>query len=864
VSDLQLGGEPRARGAREEARGPAEARMSEPLGEFWSEDGATACRRLEASPGGLSSAEAKRRHALLAGDALPAARRHGLARVVLRQLASPILALLLFAATLSFVFAESTDAVIIIGILAASVVVGAWQESGAERAVEALLETVRAKCRVLRDGREVELPPEELVPGDVVVLSAGSVVPADCRLLEAHDLFCVEASLTGESFPVEKHCDPLAADIPLARRANCVFLGTHVSSGGARALVIAVGRRTAFGAISARLARAAPEPEFERGLFRFGLLLVEATLALTMLIFAANVALQRPVLESMLFSLALAIGLAPQLLPAILALCLARGARAMARRRVIVKRLSSIENLGSMDVLCSDKTGTLTEGMVRLEGAYDASGAESARVLGLARLNAAFTTSFTNPLDDALCSDAPAPDPALKLDEVPWDFVRKRESVLVRVDGRNLLVTKGPVPKVLEVSTELERPDGTREPLAPRRAAIEAEFRALSERGARALALAVRDLDARTHAERGDERDLAFVGLLVFGDRLKKDSAEVVASLRGLGVGLKILTGDNRWVASHVAREVGLKEPSVLTGEELRALSVEALAARAAQTDVFAEVEPNQKERLIHALKRAGHVVGFLGDGINDAGAIHVADVGISVDSATDVAKEAAEIVLLDRELAALRDGILEGRRTFANTQKYVFMATSSNFGNMLSVAAASLFIPFLPMLPKQILLLNFLGDLAQLTIAGDRVEDVTLAAPRRWDVRFIRRFMLLFGALSSCFDLASFAVLLLALHADATLFRSGWFIESALTEVSVVFALRTALPLWRSRPSRALVASSAGVGAVALVLPYSPLAEPLGFTPVPAVVLGAMLGLVAVYFASAETLKRIVHSSAG
>ena len=838
--------------------------MSEATAEFCSRDCDSACQKLDTSYEGLSSAEAARRRAQLAGDALPAARSHGLARVVLRQLASPILLLLLFAATLSFVFAEPTDAVIIVGILAASVVVGAWQESGAERAVEALLETVRAKCSVLRDGREVELPPEELVPGDVVVLGAGSVVPADCRLLDAHDLYCVEAALTGESFPVEKHPDPLAPDTPLPGRANCVFLGTHVASGRARALVVAVGRRTAFGAISARLARAAPEPEFERGLFRFGLLLVEATLALTMLIFAANVALQRPVLESLLFSLALAIGLAPQLLPAILALCLARGARAMARRRVIVKRLSSIENLGSMDVLCSDKTGTLTEGIVRLESARDTSGAESERVLDLARRNAAYSPSFRNPLDDALLADVPAPDPAAKLDEVPWDFVRKRESVLARIDGRNLLVTKGPVPKVLEVATQLERPDGTRESLAPHRDAIEAEFRKLSERGARALALAVRDLGERTHAERADEKELAFVGLLVFGDRLKSDSAEVVASLRALGVGLKILTGDNRWVASHVAREVGLHDPRVLTGDELRMLPADALAARAAQTDVFAEVEPNQKERVIAALKRAGHVVGFLGDGINDAGAIHVADVGISVDSATDVAKEAAEIVLLDRELAALRDGIREGRRTFANTQKYVFMATSSNFGNMLSVAAASLFIPFLPMLPKQILLLNFLGDLAQLTIAGDRVEEETLAAPRRWDVRFIRRFMLLFGALSSFFDLCSFALLLHVLHADATLFRSGWFIESALTEVSVVFALRSALPITRSRPGRGLVASSVGVGVVALLLPYSPLADPLGFTAVPGTVLGAMLGLVAVYFASAEGLKRLVRESAG
>jgi len=827
----------------------------------WSEDAASACARLATSHDGLTSAEAARRLAAAGADVLRRRRRLGWLRILLRQLASPILALLLFAAVLSFGFGEQTDAIIILGILAASVGVGTWQESGAERAVEALLATVRAKSRVLRDGREVEVLPEELVPGDVVILDAGSLVPADCRLLEEHDLFCVEGSLTGESFPVEKSCDTLPEDTPLARRANCVFLGTHVASGSARALVVAVGQSTEFGAISARLQRAAPEPEFERGLFRFGLLLVEATLALALMILAVNIAFQRPLLESLLFSLALAIGLAPQLLPAILALCLARGARQMARQHVIVKRLSAIESLGSMDVLCSDKTGTLTEGVVRLEGAYDAAGAESPRILHLAQLNAHFTTSFVNPLDLALESTAPvALEGVEKLDEVPWDFARKRESVLLRIDGRNLLVTKGSVPKVLEVCSHFGKVDGTRESLEPHRAEIEAKFRKESERGARLLALAVRELGERTRADRGDESELAFLGILIFADRLKSDSAAVVASLRELGVGLKILTGDNRWVAEYVARSVGVTEPRVLTGQELRALSAEALARRAATADVFAEVEPNQKERVILALKRAGHVVGFLGDGINDAAALHVADVGISVESATDVAKEAAEIVLLERELAALRDGIHQGRRTFQNTQKYVFMATSANFGNMLSVAVASLFIPFLPMLPKQILLLNFLGDLAQLTIAGDRVEPELLAAPRRWDVGFIRRFMLIFGAQSSLFDLGTFAVLLFALHADPPLFRTGWFVESVLSEVSVVFALRTALPIQRSRPSGGLVASSVCVGARARALPYTPLAPPRGGAPLPANVVGLMLALVAGYLASAEWLKRVMY----
>jgi Mg2+-importing ATPase len=806
--------------------------------------------------------------------------------LLLRQFASPIILMLLGAALLSFGLDSPTDGLIILVIVLVSGLLGFWQEHGAERAVQQLLAVVELRCAVWRDGVEVSIPMAEVVRGDRVRLAAGDGIPGDCRLIEERDLCVDEAALTGESFPVEKRVDQLAVDTPLAQRANLLHLGTHVVSGSGWAVVVHTGRATAYGAIADRLRLRSPETEFERGVRRFGNLLVEVTLILIALIFAFNVLLKRPVVDSFLFALALGVGLTPQLLPAIISVNLAQGARSMARRRVIVKRLAAIENFGSMDVLCSDKTGTLTEGVVRLGQTLAADGLPCPAVLDLARLNALFETGFVNPIDAALRepSDPPpgpiqgqaAPpggaeqarelpglpsDPAVwtKLDEKPFDFHRKRQSVLLQprlaARGAPQLITKGALGRVLEVCTLARRADGSLRPLADLEASIRELAQERARRGERVLGVA-----SRRHppGEIGvdSERAMTFEGLLVLADPLKAGIADTVAELAGLGVRLKIITGDSAPVAERIAREAGLADPRVLTGADLLALSDAALPLRAEACDVFAEVEPNQKERLIGALRRAGHVVGYLGDGINDAPALHAADVGLSVQGAVDVAKEAADIVLLEPDLAVLAAGIREGRRTFANTLKYVFMASSANFGNMVSMAGASLLLPFLPLLPKQILLTNLLTDLPEMTIATDRVDPEWINRPRRWDIAFIQRFMLAFGLVSSVFDYLTFAVLLWLLRCDAAHFRTGWFVESVLSAAMVVLVVRTRRPLLASRPSPSLTAATLVVLGATLLLPYTPLGRLFGFLPLPLPFLGLLALILLAYVISAEAVK--------
>ena len=860
-----------------------------PRDPYWSEPLEALLQRLGSAPQGLSSAEAATRLLTPGGRPLAGIGRSGAAAataLLLRQFASPIILMLLGAALLSFGLDSPTDGLIILVIVLVSGLLGFWQEHGAERAVQQLLAVVELRCAVWRDGVEVSIPMAEVVRGDRVRLAAGDGIPGDCRLIEERDLCVDEAALTGESFPVEKRVDQLAADTPLAQRANLLHLGTHVVSGSGWAVVVHTGRATAYGAIADRLRLRSPETEFERGVRRFGNLLVEVTLILIALIFAFNVLLKRPVVDSFLFALALGVGLTPQLLPAIISVNLAQGARSMARRRVIVKRLAAIENFGSMDVLCSDKTGTLTEGVVRLGQTLAADGLPCPAVLDLARLNALFETGFVNPIDAALRepSDRPpvpspgqaAPpggaeqarelpglpsDPAAwsKLDEKPFDFHRKRQSVLLQprlaARGAPQLITKGALGRVLEVCTLARRADGSLRPLADLEASIRELAQERARRGERVLGVA-----SRRHppGEIGvdSERAMTFEGLLVLADPLKAGIAATVAELAGLGVRLKIITGDSAPVAERIAREAGLADPRVLTGADLLALSDAALPLRAEACDVFAEVEPNQKERLIGALRRAGHVVGYLGDGINDAPALHAADVGLSVQGAVDVAKEAADIVLLEPDLAVLAAGIREGRRTFANTLKYVFMASSANFGNMVSMAGASLLLPFLPLLPKQILLTNLLTDLPEMTIATDRVDPEWINRPRRWDIAFIQRFMLAFGLVSSVFDYLTFAVLLWLLRCDAAHFRTGWFVESVLSAAMVVLVVRTRRPLLASRPSPSLTAATLVVLGATLLLPYTPLGRLFGFLPLPLPFLGLLALILLAYVISAEAVK--------
>jgi Mg2+-importing ATPase len=828
---------------------------------FWSLSASQVLVELQSKPEGLTSAEAAERLGRYGPNRLrPKKSSSGLV-LFLGQFRSPITLILIGAALLSFFLRDATNALIILVIVLASGVLGFWQERGAAGAVRKLVDIVLVRATVLRDGERKDVPIEDVVPGDIVALGAGDVIPADCLLLDSKDLFLNEATLTGETYPVEKAPGLVGAGAPLKDRANALFMGTHVVSGSAAAIVVATGLATEFGRISQRLRLRPPETEFERGVRRFGYLLMEATLVLVVAIFAVNTYFARPILESLLFSVALAVGLTPQLLPAIIGINLAHGAKRLAQKKVITKRLASIENFGSMDILCSDKTGTLTEGVAHLHGALAIDASESEKVFLYAYLNAHFQTGFANPIDAAIRSHRELDVSGYrKLDEVPYDFIRKRLSVLVSEGGRSLLITKGALQNVLSVSTAAEMGDGTIADMAAARDAIQGRFEEMSESGLRVLGVACRDLGGKMTLTKDDEEGMTFLGFVVLSDPPKAGVAAALETLGTLGVELKVVTGDNRLVAASVAREVGLKTDLVLTGPQLRETSDEALIHLVNKADVFAEIEPNQKERIISALRKGGHVVGYLGDGINDASALHVADVGISVDSAVDVAKEAADIVLLEKDLAVLANGIEEGRRTFANTLKYVFMATSANFGNMFSMAGASLFLPFLPLLPKQILLMNLFTDFPEMTIATDCVDPEWVKQPRRWNVPFIRRFMLVFGLLSSIFDFLTFGVLLLLFRAQTDQFRSAWFLESVVSAALVVLVIRTRRPFFRSVPGRALLAATLAIVGVTLVVLITPLGPLFGFGRLPAGFYPAILGIVALYIAGAEGAKRLFY----
>lgn len=801
---------------------------------------------------GLASSEAAAR----LRSRVPRRRTSPALRQFLAQLRSPLVLILVGAGAVSAAVGEWVDAAIIAAIVFGSAILGFFQEYRANEALERLQSRVKSRAQVVRDGQISKLPLDEVVPGDVAMLSAGSLVPGDGLVLEVRDFFVSQAVLTGETFPVEKAPGTAAATAGLSERGNVVFLGTTARSGTCRALVVATGSETAFGAIADKLVLAPPETDFERGVRRFGALLTQTMLVLVFAVFAINVLNHAPVLESLLFAIALAVGIAPELLPAILAVSLAVGAQAMARRGVIVRRLAAIEDFGTMDLLCTDKTGTLTEGVMRLEGARDLAGIESAEIRALATLNAAFQTGLDNPLDQAILAGGP-PEPGWsKRDELPYDFVRKRLSVIVEGHGQVVLVTKGAVENVLQCcasSGGVALDDAVRE-------AVRTRLAEWGRSGLRVLAVASRTLESRPRYTRADEDDLELRGFLLFSDPPKPGVTEVLADLARLGVGVKMITGDNRWVAEDLAGRVGLTTGAIVTGAELNAMSDEALWQRAERTTVFAEVDPNQKERIILALRKTGHVVGYLGDGVNDAPALHAADVGLSVDQATDVAKEAADFVLMERDLGVLRDGILEGRRTFANTMKYVLTTESANLGNMLSMAVSSMFLPFLPLLAKQILLNNFLSDFPAMAIARDAVDEELLERPQRWDIPFIRRFMVVFGTLSAVFDGLTFVALLLWYRAPIAEFRTAWFVESLLTELAVALVVRTRRPAWRSRPSGPLLGATIAVTAVALSSPYlGPVSALFGLVPLPASVMGLLLAITATYVLAVEAAKVLV-----
>jgi Mg2+-importing ATPase len=824
---------------------------------FWHLDQSAALAQLGCKVTGLSGQEAALRQKQYGPNTIKANSGSSGLILFLSQFKSPVTIMLIVAALLSAGLGDVADTVIILIIVLISSLLGFWQERGAANAVAELLKMVALHCAVLRDGKSQEISLDGVVPGDTVLLSAGDVIPADSLILESQELFVDEAAFTGETYPVEKNAGVLPADTPLAKRTNALFMGSHVISGKASVLVIKTGLQTEFGKISAGLQAKVPETDFEKGIRKFGYMLMEITLVLVLLIFAINVFLHKPVLDSFLFSLALAVGLTPQLLPAIISVNLATGARRMAKQKVIVKRLSSIQNFGSMDILCSDKTGTITAGKVKLKDTLDSAGQYSDKVLQYAWLNASLQQGFHNPIDEAICLGHQGATPAYTVQtEIPYDFIRKRLTIQVKNGKENFAITKGALTVILDICNKVESGDGKVTSLAANKEGILKQYETFSAAGFRTLGVAYKPGDAVKDFTKDDEKDMVFLGFITLFDPPKPGVAATLSKLSDLGVKLKIITGDNALVAKSLALQIGIEKPIILTGAAMQKMSNTALVHQAPLTDIFAEVEPNQKERIIIVLKKAGHVVGFMGDGINDAPALHTADVGISVDTAVDVAKEAADIVLLSRDLDVLTDGVVEGRKTFANTMKYIFMATSANFGNMFSMAGASLFLKFLPLLPKQILLTNLLTDFPEMTIATDRVDELNIRSPQRWDLGFIKRFMITFGLLSSVFDYLTFGVLLLIIHANEKVFQTGWFIESVISATLIVLVVRTRLPFFKSLPGKYLLIATIAVLLLVLVLPLTPMAVWFGFTRLPLIYYGWMMLIIIVYILSAELAK--------
>ncbi|MEJ1161608.1 magnesium-translocating P-type ATPase [Prosthecomicrobium sp. N25] len=826
---------------------------------FWRDGPEAALAAIGSTRDGLTSAEAEARLARVGPNEVAAEVRASLATKVLRRLAEPLVAILLVAAAVSGATGEWPSFVIILGIVAISVALDVFQEHRAETAAEALRRSVAVKADVLRDGALVRLPVDRIVPGDVVRLEVGDLVPADGIVLAAKGARADEALLTGEPLPVDKRPGPSGATDP-ADATDALFGGTGIVSGSATLLVLRTGAATRFGGIAAALSGAEAPTAFEIGLHRLGVLIVRLTVLLVLTVLLAHLASHRPVIESFLFAIALAVGLTPELLPMIVTVSLSRGALRMAERKVVVKRLAAIHDLGSMDILATDKTGTLTEARIALTAAAGADGNVSARVLALAAANASLTTGIRSPLDQAILAAAPAEAATAfrPVADLPFDFERRRVSVLADgTEGRRLIV-KGAPEEVRALCGHLELADGRVVPMDEAAAAGLAAYEAArAEEGLRLLGVGWREAEGLEAVSEADESGLVFVGWCVFVDPPKPSAAAAVHRLKAQGVHVKVISGDAAPVVRHLVATLGLPHRGLLTGHEIEAMTDQALAHKVGSVDLFARVSPDQKLRIIRALRTRGHTVGFIGDGINDAPAIKAADVGISVEGATDVARGAADMILLAADLGVLADGIDEGRRTYANIMKYVRMGTASNFGNMLSMAIASLAIPFLPLLPIQVLLNNLLYDLSEVGIPFDRADAEDLRRPHGWDMGEILRFTLVFGPLSSVFDLATFAILVYGFEAAPELFRSAWFLESMTTQILVIFVIRTAAPAWKSPPHRILAATSLGALAVAIALALTPAGRTFGFVGLPAPLLAALAGLVVVYLALAEALKR-------
>lgn len=816
--------------------------------------------QFQTSENGLTNDAARTNLIQYGSNVLKPKKKTDLLTLFLTQFKSPIILILISASVLSLILKNSTDAIVILVIVFVSSLLGFWQERGATNAIKKLLSVVQVKTNVLRDGKQESILVEQIVPGDVVILTAGDMIPGDGIILESRDLFVNEATLTGETYPVEKHAEQNILQAVAKERKSLLFMGSHVVSGTAKALIIKTSVNTEIGKISERLKFRPPETEFEHGARKFGYFLMEITLILVIAIFAINSYFGRPIMDAFLFSTALAVGLTPQLLPAVISINLSKGAKKMALKKVIVKKLASIENLGSMNILCCDKTGTLTKGEVQIKSALDAEGKENQKIRIFAYVNAFFETGFTNPIDEAIRTQCKSDVmDFLKLDEIPYDFIRKRLSILVSYHDENFLITKGAFNNIFAACNRVELTSDNIVPISTIKETIGRQFEELSNSGFRIIGVSYKKT-TKPQISKEDENEMIFLGFLVFFDPIKPGIKDVIDNLKRLGVSTKVISGDNRFVVQYVSEQIGLSEHKMLLGGELRDISDEALLNQVNTINVFAEIEPSQKERIILALKKSSNVVGFLGDGVNDAIALHAADVGISVEGAVDVAKESADIVILEKDLEILADGVVLGRTTFVNTLKYVFMATSANFGNMFSMVGASLFLSFLPLLPKQILLENLMTDFPELTISTDRVDPKLIQQPRRWDIKFIRKFMVTFGFLSVVFDFLAFGVFIL-LHATEQEFRTGWFIESVISASVVVLIIRTQKPFFKSKPSNYLLLVTLFIVGVTVIFPFTPLAKIFGFVVIPTSFYVSIVIIITLYVISAEIIKRKFYS---
>lgn len=837
---------------------PVDAASVEP---FWGGPLTSCCAALATDGLGLSHTQARARLDEYGANRLGTAPASRFLRQVVQRLGNPLVLLLLFAAGVAAATGDRASFLLVTLVVATSVTLDAFQEHRAGRAAERLQASVAIRARVVRDGVVCEVPRDEVVPGDVVELAAGSLVPADGRVLEADDCFVNQATITGEAFPVEKH----AVDLPDGSHdpsvaMNALFMGTSLVSGSARMLVCRTGAATLLGGIGESLRHAPPATAFELGLRDFGLLVLRVALGMVLFVLLVNALQHRPWLQSFLFAVALAVGLTPELLPMIVTVTLSRGALRMAKQRVIVKRLGAVHDLGAMDVLCTDKTGTLTEAAVRIARGLDAQGRPSERVLRWAWLNSRLETGLRSPLDDAILAQSDMSlDGWRKIDEVPFDFERRRLSVLADDGDRRVLIVKGAFEDVLRLSAEIETEVGGTAPLEDDlRERCRERVAALGREGLRVLGVAwKRTAVDHPHAVVDDESALVLAGIVAFEDPPKASASAALADLAKDGVRVKLVTGDDERVTRHLCEALDFPVTGVLTGQDLDGLADPAFALRCEEANVFCRVSPALKSRIIRALRQRGHVVGYLGDGINDAPALHAADVGLSVDGAVDVAREAADLILLEHDLAVVHRGVREGRRTFGNILKYLLMGTSSNFGNMLSMALGTLILPFLPLLPVQVLVNNLLYDLSEVSIPLDHVEAEVMRRPHRFDIRHLRDFMLVVGPVSSVFDLATFLILLHGFRAGPALFHTGWFVESMATQVLVVLIIRTPGAPWRTRPHPLLIGTAFAVVGVALALPWTGFGRDLGFVPLPASYLGLVALMVVTYLAVVEVVKR-------